>query len=469
MKKFILLSTAILFSWQGFAQSTLAGEEEELGTRYNQYGVKVNRTRLSAEERNGIIVFESKDQNYRLWFDNRVQVDGAMHFGLDKDFQNIGNNVSIRRARFAIKAQVNEHWYGEIDTDFSNGYFELKDAYLRYSTCFGLDIKAGNFKENFSMEETTSSRYLPFMERPMAVKAFAPSRHIGLDINYANAIFNISGGMAFQAVAGEEEILFVEANNKDNNLNQGVDWVGKLVLHPFSNHQKDWGMHLGGGIVYRTPKTDVAYADYGTSRFSTRNNSSINRKKYLDTDVIGNVHHELLYNGEMAWWYKGLRVQGEYLATDVHIKHSAPIGTDLSTKHFYGFYAHAGILLFGGKQRYDASDGEFTQPSRGKKWGDIELLARYDYLNLNDKSANIYGGAGENYTLGLTYYINNNVKFMLNGMYTNNDRYANGKGKLYVGHDSAGKPTANPALVTEKKGKAGVDYYTVGVRFEIDF
>jgi phosphate-selective porin OprO/OprP len=124
-------------------------------------------------------------------------------------------------------------------------------------------------------------------------------------------------------------------------------------------------------------------------------------------------------------------------------------------------------LLFGGQQRYNLNEREFTQPSRGRKWGDIELLLRYDYLNLNSK--NIYGGSGENYTLGLNYYINKSVKVALNYQYSKDDRYANGKGKLFVGHDAAGNPTSNFKDVVEKKKDAGVRYNMLALRFEIDF
>ena len=82
--------------------------------RYNQYGVAVNRLQLSAEDRDGILVFEAPDQSYKLWFDNRVQVDGATFFGNDKNFDKIGDGVSIRRARFAVKAKIKD-WYGELD------------------------------------------------------------------------------------------------------------------------------------------------------------------------------------------------------------------------------------------------------------------------------------------------------------------------------------------------------------------
>jgi len=58
---------------------------------------------------------------------------------------------------------------------------------------------------------------------------------------------------------------------------------------------------------------------------------------------------------------------------------------------------------------------------------------------------------------------------MLNYMYCNNDRYANGKGKLFIGYDVDGVPTKIPSKVATASGKAGVDYSMLGIRFEIDF
>ena len=88
-------------------------------------------------------------------------------------------------------------------------------------------------------------------------------------------------------------------------------------------------------------------------------------------------------------------------------------------------------------------------------------------MDLND--GNVYGGAAEAYTLGLNWHVNDNVKFVVNYQYNNNDRYANGKNKLNVGLDASGKPTKDYSKVVTADGKAGVDYHMVCVRFEIDF
>ena len=142
-----------------------------------------------------------------------------------------------------------------------------------------------------------------------------------------------------------------------------------------------------------------------------------------------------------------------------------PTAADPTPKKFWGWYAQAGYLLFGGSQRYDANGGKYTKIKPGKKWGDIELCARYEYLNLN--CGNVYGGAAEAYTVGLNWWVNNNVKMQVNYQFNRNDRYANGKDKLKVGLDQEGNPTTDYTKIASPK--AGVSYSMLAVRFEIDF
>lgn len=426
--------------------------------RFNQYGVKVNRNPLFAEERNGILVLESFEDDYRLWFDIRIQADGAMFFG--EPMNPIGNGTAIRRARFAAKVEFAKNWYGEFDMDIANSELELKDAYISYTFNNGLELKVGNYKESVSMESTTTSRYLTFMERPMAVNTFAPSRHVGFSARYAKNWLLALGGIYFQAVDDIEERMFSKDNNKDYGTDEGVSWTGRLVAMPFYNDMNK-GLHFGVSGSYRTPKSDAEVP--GTVRYSTRSLTSINRKKYIDTDLIGNVSYTTITGFEAAAYHKNLRLQGEYLMSSVHRKN------DLPTENFDGFYVFGSYLIFGGKYNYNTNEGEFTQVARGKKWGDVELAIRYDYLSLNSGFDKIMGGAGEGYTVGLNFYANNNVKIMLNYSYLNHDRYASGKNKLFVGYDLNGDLTRNPQLVADEMGKAGEDYHMVGIRFEVDF
>ena len=182
---------------------------KEDGTPYNAGRDDFN------EARNAIITFESEDGNYKFWMDNRIYFDGAYFF--DEDALNpIGNGVTIRRARLAVKVKLHKNWYGEVDMDFAGSAVELKDAYLKYTTDSGdLNCKAGHFRESFSMETTTTSRYVQFIERSLPAK-FSPSRHLGFQVNYIQDKYLLSGGVHFNTIGDYEEAELTQDANKDS-------------------------------------------------------------------------------------------------------------------------------------------------------------------------------------------------------------------------------------------------------------
>ena len=453
MRKILLFTAILLMSvTSAFAQKN---------AKYNQYGVQVKSDRLDVEAQDGILVMESPTSKYKLWFDTRIQADFAGFFGAQEYADPIGYGSSIRRARFAIKGQMDENWYGEFDMDLANGLVELKDAIVRYTGIPNLELQAGNFKENFSLQRNTTSRYLQFMERPMVCSALAPSRHLGINAKYAKDWLWASAGFFEQVVAGEEEWTLTADNNKDFGRNAGYSATGKLVVRPLYK-AKNASLHIGAAVSYRTPK--VTDDTYGTYRASTLNSTSINRKKYVDTDNLPGFHHNILSTAELAGHWAGLRYEGAYIRSDVFFNADA---ADPNPKHFDGWYAQAGYLLFGGHQRYDANGGKYTRVAPGRSWGDIELCARYEYINLNCDG--VFGGAAEAYALGLNFWVTENVKMQINYQYNNNDRFANGKGKLFIGTDANGAPVKDYTKAVEAPGKGGVDYHMVACRFEIDF
>jgi phosphate-selective porin OprO/OprP len=439
---------------------TVTAVQAQKAVKYNQYGVAVQSDVLDVEAQDGILVMASPTSSYKLWFDIRTQMDAAVFFGAPDYADQIGNGVSIRRARFAVKGQVDKNWYGEFDMDLANGLVELKDAIVRFTGIPNLELQAGNFKENFSIQRNTTSRYLQFIERPMVCSALTPSRHVGINAKYAKDWLWVSGGVFGPEIAGAEEWEYISGNNKDSGYDAGYSLTGKAVFRPLYKSTTS-SLHLGAAASYRTPKASAE--KYGCYRASARNSTSINRKKYLDTDDLPGYDHNLLWTAELAGHWNGLRYEAAYVQDNVKFKADA---ADPTPRQFWGWYAQAGYLLFGGHQRYDANGGKYTKVKPGKNWGDIELCARYEYCDLND--GNVYGGAAQAYTLGINYWVNNNVKFQVNYQFNDNDRYANGKGKLFVGNDAAtGKPTKDFTKIADKK--AGVDYHMLCVRFEIDF
>ena len=476
MKKVILLSALAL----SMSFAAVAQQNDAVETEVNQYGQKVAALPVDATVQDGILVFQNKSANYKMWFDVRLQADAAVYFGapdfcakeLDgkSNTSHIGNGMSLRRTRFAVKAQLDKNWYGEIDTDWTSGTPELKDAYVAFTGVDGLEIKAGNFKENFSIQRNTTSRYLMFMERAM-VTYLAPSRHLGINARYSKDWFWASAGVFGPELSSSEEQVAMEDGNKDYGYNEGLSYTGKLVFRPINNSTSS--LHIGGAVSYREPKL-TSTDGYYVGRYSSRNSTNINRKKYLDTDDVKGLDHELAWTVELAGHWKQLRYETAYIARGMYLDQKV---NPLPTQWAEGWYAQASWLLFGGTQNYDADGAKYTRTTSEHKWGNLEVAFRYEYADFNTgklfssktSDTNIFGGSGEAYTIGLNYYPSKNVKIVLNWQYNNNDRYANAKGKSYVGYDSKGLPTKDPKKVDAPAGKAGVDYQMLALRFQVAF
>ena len=463
MKRFSFLMAALfLFGAMAFAQT----EETKA---VDQYGNKVNVKEVFATDRDGILVFESKDKDYKFWFDSRVQVDFGTYFGAQEWADPIGSGASIRRARFAVKAQITPDWYGEVDMEFANGSFELKDAIVRYNGLKNFQFSVGSQKPDFSLSRNTSSRYLEFLERPMIVSALAPSRHLGIFAKYSNKYVFASGSVLFQEIEGQETRDFVENNNKSYGMDEGLSYLGKIVVRPIN--EADYGLHIGGAVMYDTPKTSDEMGVYSATRFSCRNATNINRKKYIDTDDIKNTDHNLIATAELAGHVGGLRLESAWLADWTYMKPETGIDKPY---HFQGWYVEGGYLLLGGKQSYDSDGAKFNRVRTGRTWGDVELALKYEFIDMNDYEGRttdqaIFGGSAELYGAGLNFYFGKNIKMMLNYQYVNNDRYANGKGKLYCGLDAEGNPTKDYTKVVADDGEAGVNYHMLLARFQVAF
>ena len=493
MKKIIAI-----FALCVIASFSMSAQKNDKGL-VDQYGVSVDTEPVKTTIQNGILVFKSQESDYKLWLDSRVNIDGATFFGPGEELEPIGNGVSIRRARFAVKAQVFKNWYGEVDMDMADGAFELKDAIIRYDGIPNLQIQMGNFKEFILTQRNTSSRNLTLIERPFIASALTPSRSLGINFKYTNKLIWASAGYFFQEVKGAEELELVQDNNKDMGINPGSSANIKLALRPINKLHT--GLAFSGAYSYRTPKSSASLFDYEEEeyeygvRYSTRATTSINRKKYLDTNGIP-AENEQIYNGEILFYHNGLRFEAAYQGTTVKVdgarkdeinkfiadeegisvedaikEEKDALAFDNSNKNFYGYYVQASYLLFGGKNRYDSGGHKMTRPTRGQEWGDIELVGRYDFLNLNN--GGIWGGSAKAYTFGINYHINRQVKLMLNYQFTDNDEYANGKkGKWDTGYDSAGEPVKGFDM--ERKGdemtnRCGIDFSTVSFRLQLAF
>ena len=126
------------------------------------------------------------DIPFKFKFGGRIQNDWAL-FDTDDDieaaFWELGSGTEFRQARFYMSGTLYDVVKFKARDDFAGGGAELKDAYLQLTKLpLVSNFSVGRFKEPFSLEEITSSKYITFMERALP-NVFAPGRNSGMMVH----------------------------------------------------------------------------------------------------------------------------------------------------------------------------------------------------------------------------------------------------------------------------------------------
>jgi phosphate-selective porin OprO/OprP len=347
---------------------------------------------------------ESTDKNFKLKIGGRIMNDWAwIDENSDiRDELGIGDQedgTEFRRARLYTSGTI----YGSVDYklqfDFEGGDADLKDAYLGFKGLpFGY-VKVGHFKEPFSLEELTSSKYIEFMERALPVGAFSPSRNTGLQVSSTALEDNVTWA------AG----VFRDTNGYGEGESEGgYNLTGRITGLPCYEDGGEKLLHLGAAVSFRHPEDDVGFSQRPEIHLAD---------KFVDTpDLV--VDDMWVCGVEAALVCGPASVQAEYISADSDRKGA-------SDAEFDGYYIQASYFLTGEHRNYKKSAGSFSRVKPFKNfredggWGAWEVAARYSSLDLSD--SDIRGGELDDVTLGVNWHLNPNVRIMWNYVSADSD------------------------------------------------
>ncbi len=369
---------------------------------------------LRAVTDKGQLGWESADGAYKFRLTGRVQLDGL--FNSDSD-NRLSNGFTLRRVRIGYKATVAKDWISELSVDFAENATDIKDAFVGYTGITDSTIQAGHFKVPFGFDTLTSSKDIWFVERSYS-DAMTPDRRLGFGYYY--------GADRWQASAD----IFMQTISVDSTgVDQGWGWAVRASGAPIFQSKKE-AVHIGFAYNNRTPDaasaSSAAFAPivYAIDFSSRPEATKVSKAKFLNTGTMNGVDNVGQWDAELAGVWGPISWQGEYQETKVNRRSGNP---NLSDHKFSTWYGQA-AWIFNGQRTYDPSEGLFGRVEPGKG-GAYELLARYSEMDLNDFTTPdpIKGGSAKNFTFGVNYYPNYNVRLMLNYTLVNNDQYAKPK------------------------------------------
>ena len=443
-------------------------------------GVEVGKDlNMTAVWKNGVEI-STKDKAFRLHVGGRYQFDGSA-FSVDRSIQTydvpgVGapknhintpytDGVDFRRARFRIDGTMYENIEFAAEYDFinSNNYFTnltpsstgggtspaelgifpqnpLPSAVTAPTDLWWTfthlpvvgNIRVGNQKEAIGFEHMVSSRFLPFMERSYNQDTFYGGSFNGFTpgISMFNTMWNNRGTWNIGVYKPAINVFSY------NNISSDYAVTGRVTALPWYVDDGRGLFHLGFSVSDRTGYN-------GVYRYRTRDaiRSGISSTWPVPADT-GNIliSRQQWLNSEAASVYGPWTMQAEYLvnfAENVHplvnVAGSNPpstvAGPNLGTAVYHGGYIQLLCFLTGENDKYSFERASFDRVIPNENFflmpgengnvfgkGAWQVGARYDYLNLN--SAGLNGGILNNFTGGINWFLNPNMKIQFNYMAT---------------------------------------------------
>lgn len=359
---------------------------------------------------------EREDGKVKVKFGGRVHYDTAASSvtrGLQRMFPGSeGTGNDFRRARLFMSGAFGDHGIFKVQYDFSGQDADFRDVYagLQKIPYLGT-VRVGSFYEPQSIEMTTSSKYITFLERSLPVLAFTAERNSG--IGFHNQLHD--GRMTFHAGVFRN----VDDSGEDFDNQGGYNAGFRITGVPVFRDEGEKVVHTG--FWYSHQFRDNEMLRYDPDAESNTVGSLLNMPmiKIDGIDLIG---------GELAVICGPFFFQGETIHSFVNGS-----GSNSSNRWFYGTSVQAGAFLTGERKKYDQKLGvigrtKVLEPFSLEKgqWGALEVAGRWSMLSLNDGS--VRGGNLNNYTLGLNWYLYSNLRLMLNYVLA----HRNGVGQAHI-------------------------------------
>ena len=386
-------------------------DQEQAQVKVDQAAQQAKKTAIVTAGPDGFAI-KSADNNFVLRLRGYAQADGR--FYLDDKARNGSDTFLMRRVRPILEGTVYQDFDFRLMPDFGNGANSttiLQDAYVEWRHWPWLKIRAGKFKVPVGLEWMQQDTWTPFVERGLPT-ALVPQRDVGLQlsgdlldgtVSYAAGVFNgvVDGGIA------------------DTDAWDSKDGVARIFVQPFKktdfNPLKGFGFGAGGSIGNQQfTGTTTNLASYKT----TGQNTFFSFGRGVAPDGL-----EYRLSPQTYYYWGPVGLVGEYVLAEQKLRNAT---RDQFVKNS-AWQAEAQFVLTGEDATYNGVTPRHPFDLKNGGWGAFELVARYGDLHIDPSAFNLNPTAGgarfaspitaaqeaREWGVGLNWYVDRNVKFVL--------------------------------------------------------
>lgn len=411
----------------------------------------------------------------------------------------LSSGTNMRRLQFGIQGKVFGDWSYNFNYDFGGSGNEAAGhillAYLQYDGLAPWAFRVGVYAPPVNFDDSTSATDLMFLERNSASNmqrniAGAEGRDAVSIIYAGDRLFgalSYSGGkLQDTAVTFDEQQALV---GRISDLVYKDEDTSILIGANFTHVFKLPDAVANGGATLATTPGAVALGSVTLSDFPEITVDS-NAIKLVSTGPLA-ANHVTSFGLEAAGVWKNFYAQAGYFGYEVDraavaYKTYTAASTFATTvvhpdnNDFSAWYVAGSWIITGERKAYVPATGAYTSPkpaepfslSKGT-WGAWEIVARYSDLDLNshiNSSSSVitnWSGTTKTYTfyntvrggdqkivaLGLNWYPNNAVRFLLDYQYVQIDRLQ--------------APGTNITAALPAAVKGGQDFQTIALRAQL--
>jgi phosphate-selective porin OprO/OprP len=260
----------------------------------------------------------------------------------------------------------------------------------------------------FSLEQLGTSNAIDFMERSLANQVegeFVPAKETGVMV-FGSPMSGVSYGLALS-----------KGRASTNNTVEGPDTIGRITANAAEiMGQKGMVAHFGLGYSVGT----VSNFTPASGRTEARESSAFFTSG--STSVVRTGATRTRQGAELAFAYGPAKLQGEYIRVSYDDTGTAAAATGTGERGLTVTYVQAVYNLTGEDHNYSNSAGTFgwIKPKQAFSekggLGAWQVGVRYSKLSAGEfnPSTTAFTNGGNALTYGLTWFVNDNARMMLN-------------------------------------------------------